>query len=383
MTWPCLALMLVGFAVSWPLTACMRAMGRRLGALDGPGIAGQVKAAPRRVPNTGGVAIFLGVAAPLTIALALVLTGGDRLAEIVPALRTHLPGLRSSAWPGVGLLASLAVLHLMGLIDDRRPLGALPKLLVMLVLAAVMVTWTDSRLLTLLDARVGGSWLSIVLTVLWIVIVTNAFNFLDNMDGLSAGIAAIAAVFFLVATLVNGQWFIAACLALLVGSLLGFLCFNFPWRGSATIFMGDGGSLVVGFLMAFLTVRTTYFGATPTGEPSPLGSGWYGIFMPLVVLAIPLYDFCSVTLIRLSQGKSPFVGDLQHFSHRLVRHGLSKRAAVVIIYGCTAVTSISGVSLARLEGWQAVLVGVQTLLVLLVLALYEWARDPQPPGNGP
>jgi UDP-GlcNAc:undecaprenyl-phosphate GlcNAc-1-phosphate transferase len=105
--------------------------------------------------------------------------------------------------------------------------------------------------------------------------------------------------------------------------------------------------------------------------------------MPLVVLAVPLYDFCSVTLIRLSQGKSPFVGDLQHFSHRLVRHGLSRRAAVVVIYGCTAVTAIGGISLARLEGWQAALVGVQTLLVLLVLGAYEWARDPGSPENRP
>src|SRR5207244_10275947 len=132
----------------------------------------------------------------------------------------------------------------------------------------------------------------------------------------------------------------------------GFLVFNFPWGGQpATIFMGDGGSLVIGFLLGFLTVRTTYVSAGVEGPG--LGSAWYGVFMPLVVLAIPLYDFCSVTLIRLSQGKSPFVGDLQHFSHRLVKRGLSKRAAVVVIYGFTAVPAIGGVLLARPGGWPA------------------------------
>jgi UDP-GlcNAc:undecaprenyl-phosphate GlcNAc-1-phosphate transferase len=254
----------------------------------------------------------------------------------------------------------------MGLIDDRRPLRATPKLLVMLTLAIVVSTATGSRLLTLLDPYVGGAWLSYVVTVLWMVVITNAFNFLDNMDGLSGGVAAIASSFFLVAALVTGQWFIAATLALTAGALLGFLFFNFPWRGPATIFMGDAGSLVVGFLLAFLTVRTTYVATD--------ASAWYGVFMPLVVLAIPLYDFASVTVIRLSQGKSPFVGDLQHFSHRLVRRGLSRRAAVLVILGFTAVTAIGGISLESLKPWQAALVGVQTLLVLMVLATWEWSE---------
>jgi UDP-GlcNAc:undecaprenyl-phosphate GlcNAc-1-phosphate transferase len=95
--------------------------------------------------------------------------------------------------------------------------------------------------------------------------------------------------------------------------------------------------------------------------------------MPLVVLAIPLYDLVAVTLIRLRQGKSPFVGDQQHFSHRLVLRGLSPRGAVIVIWAATAVTGIGGVALGSLEAWQAILVGVQTLLVLLVIALLEHA----------
>jgi UDP-GlcNAc:undecaprenyl-phosphate GlcNAc-1-phosphate transferase len=145
--------------------------------------------------------------------------------------------------------------------------------------------------------------------------------------------------------------------------------------------MGDSGSLVVGFLLAVLSVRITYL-------PSTAGEAAFAqytmthsvvpwlVLTPLIILAIPLYDFSSVCAIRISQGRSPFVGDLQHFSHRLVGHGLSKRAAVVIIYGCTAVTGIGAIALPSLRPWQAALVGVQTLLVLLVIALYEWSRKP-------
>ncbi len=381
----CLSLIIVSFAVSLPATALMRRLGHRVGAFDGAGVPGQVKAAARRVPNTGGVGIFLGIAVPMLIGLAFVWGWVDKktLVEMPEWIRTlgeHVQGIRDRTPDAMVVLSALLVLHIMGLIDDRRPLGAYSKLTVMLG-AAIGVVWlTDSRMLTMLDAHVGGAWLSIALSVLWIGVVTNAFNFLDNMDGLSGGVAAIAAGFFLAGTLAapnppGPQWFIAACLALLIGALGGFLVFNAPLRRPASIFMGDGGSLVVGFLMAVLTVRTTYVDATGGAE----SFGWSGVFMPVVVLAIPLYDFVSVTVIRLSQGKSPFRGDLQHFSHRLVRRGLSKRSAVLVIYGCTAVTAIGGVSLPALEAWQAVLVGVQTMLVLGVLALYEWASPPHLP----
>jgi UDP-GlcNAc:undecaprenyl-phosphate GlcNAc-1-phosphate transferase len=259
----------------------------------------------------------------------------------------------------------------------------------MLAAAAVSVIFTDSRLLTLLDPLVGGSWLSVLVTVLWIVAVTNAFNFLDNMDGLAGGVAAVCTAAFLVTALVASppQWFIAAMLALLLGSLGGFLIFNFPWRartkapdgqtrGGASVFMGDGGSLVIGFLIAVLSVRLTYVSHAPADHAATAPDTWHVLLTPLVILAVPLYDFCSVTAIRLSQGKSPFVGDLQHFSHRLVQHGLTSRAAVLVIYGCAAATAIGGIALPRLEAWQGLLVGVQTLLILAVLAGYEWARTP-------
>ncbi len=374
-----IGLVVVAWLVTVPATLIVRAIGRRMNALDGPGVAGQVKAASRRVPNTGGIAIMLGIALPMLAGLLVTQSPPETcpVQANVPELVQHMPGLRATADEAIVLLAGLLVLHVMGVLDDRQPLGPWVKLMVLLGVTGAVVWWTDTRLLTLLDGRLGGAGMaaSIVVTVLWIVVVTNAMNFLDNMDGLSAGVGAIAGACFLAAAIVHGQWFVASMLAVLVGACGGFLVFNFPWRakrdggggggaGGATIFMGDGGSLVIGFLLGFLTVRTTYYAPDAAG-------GWYGVFMPLVVLAIPLYDFVSVVVIRLSQGKSPLVGDLQHLSHRLVRRGLSKRAAVLVIHGLTAITAIGGIALGSLEPWQAVLVGVQTVLVLAVLAVFE------------
>lgn len=383
MTLACLSLVLVGLAVSLPITLIARAVGRRLGALDSVGVPGQVKEARRFVPNTGGVGIFWGVFAPMVAGLVALHTGVlDQLAGAnLPELASHLPGLRERTPDAIVLFVCALGLHVMGLIDDRRPLGPFVKLPVMLGAALAVVVLTDTRLLTLLDARVGGAWLSIAITVLWIGVVTNALNFLDNMDGLAGGVGLVAAALLLATTLAAPvpQWFIAGVLALLIGALAGFLVFNAPgpWRrggSGASIFMGDGGSIVLGFVLAVLTARLTYFDTAP-GAPLAPGDRWYAVLMPVVVLAVPLYDFTVVSILRLRAGKSPFVGDLNHLSHRLVRRGLSKRDAVYLIWGLTLATAIGGVFLARLDGWQAALVGVQTCAVLGVLALLEFGAS--------
>jgi len=376
-------LCLAALLLSVPLTWLMRWLGHRAGAHDTAPLPGQIKAPARKVPNTGGVAIFLSIALPLLAGVLAVRLSPDLLISLAPAIRPHLPGLQESSSGVLWFLATLTVMHLLGLVDDRRPLGPMLKLAVMLGAAGTLVFTTDSRLLTMADAYVGGPWLSILVTVLWVTIISNAMNFMDNMDGLTGGVAAIAGSFFLAAALVHQQWFIAAALALLVGACVGFLTLNFPSRlagpgARASIFMGDGGSLVVGFTLAFLTVRTTFISTSPAG--GAITNNWYGVLMPLLVLAVPLYDFASVCIIRLRAGRSPFVGDLNHLSHRLHRLGLSRRDAVLVIYGLTAITSIGGVALGSLEPWQAVMVGGQTLLVLLILALFEARR--LPPATG-
>jgi UDP-GlcNAc:undecaprenyl-phosphate GlcNAc-1-phosphate transferase len=371
-----LLLIPVAFAVAAVSTRTVLAVSRRAGLSDTEAMPGQIKER-RDIPNTGGVGIVAGIILPIIgMILVATLLGEDFARAVLPESEAervvkHLPGLRSKIPLGLGFVAAALVLHAMGLIDDRRPLGPRLKLAITIAPALAIALATDTRLLTLLDAYPGGFALSVLLTVIWFLAVTNALNFIDNMDGLSGGVAMIASACFLAAALMSSQLFVAAVLALSVGACAGFLLFNFP---PAKIFMGDGGSLVLGFTLAFLTTRTTYTGESPTGEP--LAGGWYAVFMPLVVLAVPLYDMLSVTLIRLRQGRSPMVGDTQHLSHRLVKRGLSRRAAVLVIWGMTAATGISGIALASLAPWQAVLVGVQTGVLLAVLAAFEFASSP-------
>jgi len=190
--------------------------------------------------------------------------------------------------------------------------------------------------------------------------IINAFNFLDNMDGLSSGIAIICAGIILAIAINSGQVFVAGFAVIFIGTMLGFLCFNFP---PAKIFMGDCGSLVVGFIIATLTLKTTYYHQ---------GQGQlYAIFMPLIVMAVPLYDFASVCILRISQGKSPLVGDTQHFSHRLKKRGLSDRQTAVTMYLATLCCGISALFLYQATAGHAVLVFVHTIMILAIIAIFE------------
>jgi UDP-GlcNAc:undecaprenyl-phosphate GlcNAc-1-phosphate transferase len=376
----CLGLIPVAFFLSLVATRLMRAAGVRAGALDSAPMAGQVKEAARQIPNTGGIAIFLGFALPILALLAFAATGSVEPGDpsLFPAdLSVHQAGLKSKAGDAIVLLLGLLIVHLLGVIDDRRPLGPWPKLFVVASMALALVVLTRTRLMTMLDARAGGAWLSITLTVLWIVAITNALNFMDNMDGLAGSVACVASSLLLWTALQSQQWFIGACLALVVGATLGFLVFNFPFtRRGASIFMGDGGSLVLGFLLAFLSVRLTY-ASIPAEQTrwagEPRDGAWYGVLMPLCALAVPIYDMLTVSVIRLRQGRSPFVGDLNHLSHRLVRRGLSRRAAVSLIALFTLITGLCGVLLLRVDERGALLAGSMVVLMMLALALIEFA----------
>lgn len=362
----------ISFAISFVATLAMRWLAPRIGFVDKPG-GRKIHANPK--PLGGGVAIFLGFVLPLIVGVAVInflhpptqifarAPGGS---ATIDALWSGARNLRTGA--AISLVIATFLMHLLGLFDDRRALGPYVKLVAQLAIIAALVLFNaDLRILTFL-----GMTASVIVTILWIAAITNAFNFLDNMDGLSAGVAAVCAAAFLITTLSIQQWFVAASLALLLGAMLGFLCFNFA---PASIFMGDSGSLIIGLLLGTLTVRTTFL---PAGRQ--FGAGWYAVFAPVVVLAVPLYDLLVVSAIRLLRGKSPFVGDTNHFSHRLVARGMSRRTAVLCLYLITAATAVAAIILAHAPStFVAVLVFVQTLLILGVVMLLEQHPLPAPP----
>jgi UDP-GlcNAc:undecaprenyl-phosphate GlcNAc-1-phosphate transferase len=369
-----LLLVAASFAISWLATSAMIRLAPKIGFVDRPG---HRKIHDNPKPLGGGVGIFLGLAIPIIAGLGYIAFASPpeflRNATFLP------PGITTKIdayWSGARMQSTLAweiliaglLMHVLGLLDDKKALGPMFKLIVQLAITSALVLAANLRVLTFLDnAMPAGRAVSAILTILWIAAVTNAFNFLDNMDGLSSGVAAVCTTAFLVATLSIGQWFVAAGLALLLGSTLGFLWHNFP---PAKIFMGDGGSLLLGFILGVLTVRTTYLSAG-----SRLANDWYSIFAPVIVLALPLYDLIVVSIIRLARGKSPFVGDTNHFSHRLVARGMSRRTAVLCIYLVTAATSIAAILLPHVPGNVAPLIFAQTILILGVVALLELTKN--------
>ncbi|MEM9661189.1 MAG: MraY family glycosyltransferase [Planctomycetota bacterium] len=354
-----LALAGLAFIVSALATLLLVRIGTRAGTLDTPGVENQVKRSLRGVPNIGGIGIVLGIVMALLAAYGLAASRSVPAELLPPALSD---GIVSESGPAAIVLAGLLVVHALGLIDDRRPLPWAPKLAVMLAVP-VLVSWLgDTRVLTALDVRVGGAWLSIVITAVWFALVMNAINFMDNMDGLAGGTACLIAAAISGVALKQEQWFVAGAAACVAGSSLGFLPLNFP---RARIFMGDGGSLVLGFALAFLTTRLTYLDST-INEPR-----WDRIIIPFVLLAVPLYDLLSVVTIRLSQGRSPFVGDLQHISHRFEGRGLSRPQVAVAVWTLTLIAGLGAVIVTDGTPFQSAVVACQTIGALMLLAVVE------------
>jgi len=311
------------------------------------------------IPLGGGIAIFTTLVVFILVgaaAMKLVLIPGRfawlaRRANIDPADFSGKVGQLS-----IMLLAVFA-LFVLGLWDDIKRLGPFFKLAVQFAVAIVAAAFADIRVEFFIENRMITSLFS----AFWIVLIVNAFNFLDNMDGLSAGVAAIAGSILFTAAAMSGQIFVGGLAIVFVGALLGFLVFNFP---PAKIFMGDAGSMVVGFFVAMLTLRTTYYHEALSGR-------WYPVLMPLVVMAVPLYDFLSVTILRISQAKSPFVGDTQHFSHRLRKRGLSDTQTVLTLYLATLCTGLGAIFLYQVNLAGAILIFVQTVMVLSIIAVLE------------
>lgn len=310
------------------------------------------------IPLGGGIAIFWTVTFFLIMAMVSVRMGaagwfGQSVEENVSGFLSKTNEL------SVVLIVTL-VLHITGLIDDRRSLGPGIKFAVQFAVAAAVAVFADIRVELFIESRI----VTTILSVFWIVLVMNAFNFLDNMDGLSAGIATIVTGVLLATAVSSGQIFISAMCLILIGAMTGFLFFNFP---PAKIFMGDCGSLIIGFYVALLTLRTTYYHQDQSG-------GLYSVFMPLIILAVPLYDFISVTFLRLRQGKSPFVGDTQHFSHRMKRRGLTDLQTVLTIYLTTLCTAVGAVLLPAADLIGAILIFSQTMMILSIIAILEYSH---------
>ncbi len=345
------------FFLSLVGTALARKFALARGFIDKPG---PDRFGRTATPLLGGVAIFAAVLLPslLVLVLARVWSATGAPAWLHEDLAVHIGGVVEKTPLALIILGGCMVLHVVGLIDDKKNLGPWLKLAAQVLAACAVVFIGRIRLL-----EMAGEPFSSIASIFWLVVITNAFNFLDNIDGLSAGVAAICSAALLAAAAASGQLFVAGWLCLLLGAALGFLVFNFP---PAKIFMGDAGSLVLGFMLAVLSVLTTYYRGGSSGV-------YYSIFAPVVLLAVPLYDTFSVIILRIIRRRNPMVGDRRHFSHRLLRRGMTQRRAVLTIYIATAVTAAGASLLPHVDRIGAILVFAQTIGIVLIVALLESA----------
>ena len=351
------------FLISFFATFALRHWAPRWGLIDRPA-ARKVHTAP--TPLGGGLAIGLGVIVPFLVGQVVLwaaLSNSELLGALPAIARTHFAGLVKQSPDLWILLGGGAVLLIVGLIDDFRGLGWQLRLAIQFAVAAACVLWQGWRLTAFIDVP-ALTWF---LSVAWIVALINSFNMLDNMDGLSPGVALIAAGMLSAILLMNPdpatqrpQLFVAGLLLVVAGSLAGFLWHNRP---PARIFMGDAGSYFVGFCIAVATLLATYAGYKSTTQ--------HAVLSPLCLMAVPLYDMTTVIWIRLRSGRSPFEADKNHFSHRLVQLGLTKGQAVATIYLTTVTCGLGALLLPRVDVVGAVIILVLIACVLALIAILE------------
>ena len=303
---------LLAFALACGVTVAAvplwRSWCHHIGLVDEPGHR-KIHAAP--IALAGGLAVLTGLLAPLALAwLAL------RCGFVSPAFDSLGYGMsRRGGQTGVLLAGAIAMAGL-GWLDDKYELRPAWKFSGQLAIA-LAVALAGIRI----TLFVHNELFSYLITILWILTVTNAFNFMDNMNGLCAGLGAIGAWFLGWSAAVQGQYLVAILAALSCGALMGFLPYNFP---RATVFLGDAGSHLVGYWLAVLAILPHFFSRQNPRSWAVLG--------PLFILAVPLMDLVWVVLIRWRLGKPVYIGDNNHLSHRLVRRGFSQRQAVLLIW---------------------------------------------------
>ncbi len=337
------------------LTPLIRWAAPTLGLIDLPG---HRKVHVQPTPRGGGIAIFLGVLIPTIAVFAACIFCKRGQWLVIDEIVEEITGASHRLTQFAAIFVGAVVLFLTGLADDRWNLSWKFRLGLQLAVAfGVVLAGVRATVF------VSQPWFGFAATVLWILVLTNAMNFLDNMDALSAGIGLIASSLFaaiLLFMVKSPTMSVALPLILLCGALAGFLFWNRP---PASIFMGDCGSNLIGFLLATLTVTGTFYESTGSRHV---------MLAPICVMAVPLYDFCTVIFIRLSQGRSPFHGDKSHFSHRLVELGLKPAHAVLTIHLTTAMTGLGGLLLYKVQDWTgAALVLALIFCVLAIIAILE------------
>jgi len=322
--------------VSFAATPAVKLFAKRVGAIDDPKDDRRVHKTP--IPRLGGLAIFIG------FLLSVLL-----FAEITRQI--------------MGILTGAVIIVIIGVLDDIKPLRALIKFIVQIVAALVAVYFgviidTFSNPLVFSASQyVHLRSLSIPITVVWIVAITNSVNLIDGLDGLAAGVSIISSVVMLIISLMVSDITVAIIMAALAGACLGFLPYNF---NPAKIFMGDTGALLLGYILATMSILGLF--------------KFYAVVSfaaPFLVLALPLVDTSFAFLRRLLKGQNPMAPDRGHFHHRLLDMGLSQKQAVVIMYSISGVMGLAAVVVATSDEVRALIL-VAAIIVASIIVFFAF-----------
>jgi UDP-GlcNAc:undecaprenyl-phosphate GlcNAc-1-phosphate transferase len=325
---------LVAFLGSLGLTIPVRFLALRYGMVDQPG--------PRKVhvkpmPLLGGIAIYLGFVLAILFSL-----------RQIPVEQI------------IGIVAGASLLAIVGLLDDGGLLHHQVKLFIGMPVAALFLiaSGIHAQFFSEFVSGTAGTVLDGFLTVLWVVGITAAFSILDHMDGLCVGIAAVAALFFTLSASVNGQMLVRVLGAATLGAALGFLRWNF---NPAKIFMGDGGAMFLGFLMAVLGLKLR-----PEGVQFPLT--W---LVPILILGVPVFDTTLISISRARRGLLPFTSPgKDHTAHRLSNLGLGHRGAVLVLYSLAVLFGAAGLIVPRVSSQMAYTIAGAVILCALIAVVF-------------
>ena len=324
---------IVSFAFTFATTPLVRRFAFKIGAIDIPKDNRRMHKKP--TPRIGGLAIIFG----FTVAT---------LCFAQPSRQLY------------GTLSGAAIIAIMGVIDDCKNLPAKLKFVIQIIAALVVVfagdikidVFTNPNFLSDNPYWVLPEWLSVTLTVIWIVFITNAVNFIDGLDGLAAGVSAIMSISLVFISIRVGEYSIAILGIALMGSCFGFLPFNF---NPAKIFMGDTGSTFLGFMLATLSIQGVF-----------KSYAVISFAVPLLILGLPLFDALFAMIRRILRGQSPMTADRGHLHHRLVDMGFSQKQTVFILYAISGVLGITAVLLAESGVLRALLLVICVLILLLI-----------------
>lgn len=306
------AALLVAGVISFLTTPMVKSLATHFGAIDVPRDNRRMHTVP--IPRMGGLAIFIGF-----------------LLSVLVFTKEIDRGLQS-------ILLGSMVLIILGVFDDKYALSAKLKLVFQLLAAAIVVFYGDLRIDQLANPF-GSSLYSYLdfgifaypITIIWIVAITNAVNFIDGLDGLACGVSCISSVNLLVIALLVSDAQVSIVVAALTGACLGFVPYNF---NPAKIFMGDTGSTFLGFILATVSIRGLFKAYTVIS-----------FIVPFLLLGLPIFDICFAVIRRVASGKSPMEADRGHFHHRLIDMGFSQKQSVAIAYILTGLLGLAAVLL--------------------------------------